>query len=175
MLDIHTFTHCDTFHCKQTTCLPHVNVTVDRDRESESQAVFNIGKKWFFKCPEFGNYWMQILTWGTKTILYARFKIMCLLLRLLMLLNTCCVKSKPKIWMHTSIKRCANRAKEIPIQGTQRYSRIWCSFIWCCRSLFMMPGQSHGYFLIIFSTIFGTTLQDGVQFVKTTVHLENRP
>ena len=33
MLNIHIWTHCDTFHCKQTTCVSRVNWKGDRGNE----------------------------------------------------------------------------------------------------------------------------------------------
>ena len=56
MLDIHhTCTHCDTFYCKQTTCLSHVIVTIDWGSESEIQAVFNI-----FQVPWIWTIWHKL-------------------------------------------------------------------------------------------------------------------
>ena len=43
MLNIYICTHCDTFLCKKTTCVSHVNGTGDRGGgdERETQAVSN--------------------------------------------------------------------------------------------------------------------------------------
>ena len=41
MLYIHIRTHCDTFLCKKTTCVSHVNGKGDRGYEREIQAVLN--------------------------------------------------------------------------------------------------------------------------------------
>ena len=44
MLNIHIRTHCDTFLCKKTTCVSHVNGKGDRGYERETQAVLKNGK-----------------------------------------------------------------------------------------------------------------------------------
>ena len=54
MLNIHICTHCDTFLCKNTTCVSHVNGKGDRGYEWKIQAVLNSRKNGFFKCPGFG-------------------------------------------------------------------------------------------------------------------------
>ena len=54
MLSIHIYTHCDTFLCKQTTRVSHVNGKSNRGYEREVQAVLDNIKNWFFKCPCFG-------------------------------------------------------------------------------------------------------------------------
>ena len=41
MFNIHICTHCDTFHCKETTCVLHFNGSGDKGNEREIQAVFN--------------------------------------------------------------------------------------------------------------------------------------
>ena len=41
ILIIHICTHCDTFLCKETTCVSHVNGKGDRGYERELQAVLN--------------------------------------------------------------------------------------------------------------------------------------
>ena len=53
MLNIHICTHCDTFLCKNTTCVSHFNGKGDRGYEREIQSVLNTRKNWFFKCPGF--------------------------------------------------------------------------------------------------------------------------
>ena len=44
MLNIHMCTRCDTFLCKDTTCVSHVNGRGDRGYERKIQAVLNNGK-----------------------------------------------------------------------------------------------------------------------------------
>ena len=41
MINIHILIHCDTYHCKQTMCVPRVSSTSDRRNASEIQAVCN--------------------------------------------------------------------------------------------------------------------------------------
>ena len=53
MLSIHICTHCDTFLCKKTTCVSHVNGKGDRGYEWKIQSVSNNIKNWFFKCSGF--------------------------------------------------------------------------------------------------------------------------
>ena len=45
MLNIHICTHCDTFLCKKTTCVSHVNGKGDRGYGRKIQAVLNNRKK----------------------------------------------------------------------------------------------------------------------------------
>ena len=47
MLNIHICTHRDTFLCKETTCVSHVNDKGDRGYEREIQAVLNNRKNLF--------------------------------------------------------------------------------------------------------------------------------
>ena len=54
MSNIHICTHCDTFPCKNTTCVSHVKGKGDRGYEREIQAALNNRKNWYFKCPGFG-------------------------------------------------------------------------------------------------------------------------
>ena len=53
MLNIHICTHCDTFLCKKTTSVSHVNGKGDRGYEREIQAVFNNRKEQIFQMPWF--------------------------------------------------------------------------------------------------------------------------
>ena len=41
MLNIHICTHCETFLCKKTTCVSHVNGKGDRGYGRKIQAVLN--------------------------------------------------------------------------------------------------------------------------------------
>ena len=41
MLNIRLSRHCDTFHCKQTMCVSHVNGKSDKGNASEIQAACN--------------------------------------------------------------------------------------------------------------------------------------
>ena len=43
MLNIHICTHRNTFICKETTCVSHVNVKGDRGYNRETQAVLKNG------------------------------------------------------------------------------------------------------------------------------------
>ena len=54
MLNIHIWTNCDTFLCKETMCASHVNGKGDRGYERGIQVVLNNRKNWFFKCSGFG-------------------------------------------------------------------------------------------------------------------------
>ena len=54
MLNIHICTHCDTFLCKKTLCVSHVNGKGNRGYDRKIQAVLNNRKNRFFKCPGFG-------------------------------------------------------------------------------------------------------------------------
>ena len=60
MLNIHIWTHCDTFHCKQTMCASRVNGKSDRGNACEIQAVWNNRKNWCFKCHSF---WQISINW----------------------------------------------------------------------------------------------------------------
>ena len=51
MLKIYIWTPCDTFFCKETTYVSHVNGKSDRGNEREIHAVINNIKNCFFKCP----------------------------------------------------------------------------------------------------------------------------
>ena len=48
VLFIHICTYCDTFLCKETTCVSHVNGKSDIGYEKKIPAVLNNRKKWFF-------------------------------------------------------------------------------------------------------------------------------
>ena len=92
MLNIHIYTHYDTFHCKKTMCVSHVNGKSDRGFASNIPAVCNNRTNWFFKCHcfwQFGINWKLLnvnINMDTKIMLNVSFKFMYLLMRLLMLL-----------------------------------------------------------------------------------------
>ena len=83
MLNIHIWTRCDTFHCKQAMCVLLTQVrykpyaTVERTDCSNVLVFDNL--VWI------KNYWMWTSIWHTKTMLNVSFKFMYLLMRLLML------------------------------------------------------------------------------------------
>ena len=60
MLNIHIWAYCNTFHCKQTICVLHVNGKSDRGNASDIQAVCKNRRNWFFKCPSF---WQFGINW----------------------------------------------------------------------------------------------------------------
>ena len=53
MLNIHICTHCDTFLCKETTFVSHVNGKGGMGYERKIPAILNNRKNLFFKCPGF--------------------------------------------------------------------------------------------------------------------------
>ena len=128
MLNIHMCTHCDTFLCKEITCLSHVNGKGDRGYERKIQAVLNNGKGWFSKCSRFG---LLGINWkllnvdinvGHQNYAQCKFYVnvptdvaadaaSCSNLAASILTLE---KSEPKIWMH--VKHCLSSAKAIPIQ-----------------------------------------------------------
>ena len=48
MLNIHICTHCDTFLCKKTTCVSHVNGKNDRgyEREIKTDVTVDVASCW---------------------------------------------------------------------------------------------------------------------------------
>ena len=62
MLNIHIWTHCDTFHCKKTTCVSHVNGKGDRGTQGKSKPYATIERADFSnaivfdKLVQIGNY-----------------------------------------------------------------------------------------------------------------------
>ena len=131
MLDSHICTHFDTFHCKQTTCVLHVNVKTDGATKNEIQAIFNNKKKEFPNCPSFGQFsihWRLLKSeyqYWAQNMLDVSFKLCvdwcnrdaasCLTLSVFILT---CEGSKPKTEMH--IKHCISRSKTIPIQEAHK-------------------------------------------------------
>ena len=131
MLNIHICTHCDTFLCKKTTCVSHVNGKGYRGYKREIPAVLNNRKNWFFKCPGFGLIginWKLLnvnINMGHKNYIQWKFYVYVstdatadaafwsALEAFILTLK----KSEPKIWMH--IKHCLSRAKSIPVQEAQ--------------------------------------------------------
>ena len=70
MLNIHIWTHCDTFHYKQTMCVLRVNGKSARGNASETTFVCNNRKNWFFKCHSF---WQFGMNWKASVTIIADF------------------------------------------------------------------------------------------------------
>ena len=60
VLNIHICTQCDTFLCKENTCVSHINGKGDRVYEREIQAVFKNRKNWFVQMHWFWIIWHKL-------------------------------------------------------------------------------------------------------------------
>ena len=131
MLNIHIWTHCDTFHCKKTTYVSHVNGKGDRGYAREIQAVCNNRKSWFFKCHSFLTIWYKLeITecehqYGHENYAECEFLVYvstdatadaayCSRIAAFILIPE---ESEPKIWMH--INHCLSSVKAMQIQEEQ--------------------------------------------------------
>ena len=154
MLNIHIWTHCDTFHYKQTMCVSRVNGKSDWGNVSKTTSVCNNRKNWFFKCHsfwQFGMNWIllnvninmahencakcEFWVYGSTdaTADAASWSTFAAIILILW-------DRKPKIWIH--INHCLGSAKAIPIQEVQNLlcvaavasdaENLW---MWCLASL----------------------------------------
>ena len=131
MLNIHIWTHCDTFHYKQIMCMSRVNGKSDRGHTSETTSVSNNRKNWFFKCHSFWHFGMNWILLNVNINMAHENCAKCefyvngstnatadaascsTFAAFILILGD----SKPKIWIH--INHCLSSAKAIPIQEVQ--------------------------------------------------------
>ena len=122
ILNIHIWTHCDTFHYIQTMCVSRVNGKRDRGNASEIQPVCNNRKNWFFKCHsfwQFGINWKFLnvnINMAHETMLNVSLKFMYLLMRLLMLLP-----AQPLRPLYWSLRRANKKSESISIIVPTQY------------------------------------------------------
>ena len=174
MLNIHIWTHCDTFHCKMTTCVSHVNGEGDRIGGMQGKSKpYAAMERADFSNPivfdnlvQIGNYWMWTSIWTRKLCLMwvLSLCIYCCDCWCCVLLNNCCLYN----W---SLRR-ANRISEcisiiiwvVPRQCQFKKYKNWFVLMQQHLMLKIFVCDASLALWIFFeqfcSKIFGTTLQD---------------
>ena len=166
--NIHIWTHCDKFRCKQTMCVCRaltvkaIEVTQVRCKSYATIVRTDFSNTLILdNVVEMENYWMWTSIWRTKTMQNVSFKFLYLLLRLLMLLFAQYLL--PLYWpwkdqtenlnVNQTLFKCEsniNSKKLLCVDAAASYAKNLCT--WCLASLV------HS-FAKFFSKIIGTTLQ----------------